>query len=242
MTPDEASRKYSVDALGRLWGELRAIGNPNAGEAELKAAIAAGNRQADRLLGIIGARQLGVVPGAEALAAFAAAHMLPRDVFEAGGEREVQVPPPGSASKAPRVMICGSAQDGAGLHGLIEASGGVVAGDCHSGGELSVRRSINARAPLLEAIADRLRSDPAASRSFVDPAVAMVGFARVCRADAAVFSYLPEEEALSWDYPEQKAALEAAGIRVLRLKEQVRPFDVEANRAAVEAFVRGGGA
>jgi len=53
-----------------------------------------------------------------------------------------------------------------------------------------------------------------------------------------VFYYLPEEEALTWDYPAQAAALTAAGIAVIRLGDQATPFDAVAARPDVEPFVQ----
>jgi hypothetical protein len=175
------------------------------------------------------------------LAAFAAAHMLPHDELEARVRQAVKASPQESAGKGPHVMVCGSAHADAGLHGLVEAGGGIVVMDYHSGGELSVQRPTDEAMAPLEAIADRLRKDQSASRRFIDAAGEVATYARTLRIDLAIFSYFPEEEALTWDYPEQKAALEAAGVRVLRLPEQTRPFDVAGNRATVEAFVRGAG-
>jgi benzoyl-CoA reductase/2-hydroxyglutaryl-CoA dehydratase subunit BcrC/BadD/HgdB len=241
MTPDEPSRRYSIDALSRLWKDLKTIAGSEAGESALRAAIGSANHKTEWLMGPVASRRTGVMPGAEALALYAAAHMLPGDELEARSEWEVKVLPPGSADRGPRVMICGSAQTDAGLHGLIETTGGVVVMDYHAGGELSIQRLTDEKLAPLEAIADRLREDQAASRRVANAAREIATFAEALKVDLAIFSYLPEEEALTWDYPEQKAALEAAGVRVLRLPEQTRRFDVSANRAAVEAFVRGAG-
>lgn len=239
MTPDEASRRYSVDALGRLWKELKTIGNRTAGEADLHRAIRARNECAERLMRVMAARREGQIASAEALALYAAAHMLPRVKLEELADARASSP--GSAKSGPRVMICGSAHADAGLHGLIEAAGGVVVMDYHASGDLSAPRTTDEARTPLEAIADRLRADQAASRRFADIAGETATFAQSLNVDLAIFSYFPEEEALTWDYPEQKAALEAAGVRVLRLPEQARPFDVAGNRAAVKGFVRGAG-
>jgi benzoyl-CoA reductase subunit C len=237
MTPDEASRWYSIDALERLWAELKALGKREAGDSDLALAIAKSNARNAALSAFVEVRRRGMVPGAEALAIFVAARMLPYDVFQRGAEQLLAQRPTISGL---RVMICGSTQDDAGLHGFVEAAGGAVVGDYHSGGDLSVGKIRDIR-PALEILAGGLRTDPAATRRVVDPAKHLADFAKACSAQAAIFSYLPEEEALTWDYPEQKAALEAAGVRVLRLPEQTRPFDASANRAAVEVFVRGAG-
>ena len=247
MTPDEASRKYSLDALGRLWGELRALGNPRADDAELMNEILKSNERMSALMSMVhlNRRQLGMA-GAQALATFAAVRMLPDDVAQQMIRADVSAAELGQ--RRPRIIICGSAQDDAGLHRLVEAAGGIVVGDYHAGGELSVGPLVElfepraplkrVATPLLELLVERHRNDQAASRRLAD-AGHLRRFATDCEADAAIFSYFAEEEALTWDYPEQKATLEKGGVRVLRLMEQTRPYDVEANRAAVEAFLRG---
>lgn len=238
MTQDEATRRYSVDALERLWGELRALGEAADDRSKISLQIAQANTRTAMLEAFIAARREGAVGGAEALATFAAARMLPHDVFQASMSAVVATR---AAKAGPRVMICGSTQHDAGLHGAVEAAGGVVVGDYHAGGELSARRVVAKVDKPLEVLAERLRGDLAASRRTVDAGPHIARFAADAGAKLAIFSYFPEEEALTWDYPEQKAALEKAGVRVLRLADQAWPFDVAANRAAVEAFVRGGG-
>jgi hypothetical protein len=248
MTPDEASRRYSVEALGRLWEELKAIGRRDAGEQQLHVAIKVANERKSALVSMVQIpRRQSVLPGAIALAAFAAPRMLPHVadslILSGFGVPRTKLP-------ESRVIVCGSTQYDAGVHGLIEAAGGAVVGDYHSGGELSVGSTIKlfepaprrpSETPLMELMADTHRADLAASRRCINAGAHIAQLASECGANAAIFSYFPEEEALTWDYPEQKAALEAAGVRVLRLPEQTRPFDVAANRAAVEAFVRGAG-
>jgi benzoyl-CoA reductase/2-hydroxyglutaryl-CoA dehydratase subunit BcrC/BadD/HgdB len=238
MTPDAASRRYSIDALGRLWGELKALGSADADGTELAQAVTRSNARNGLLQALVEVRRKspGAIAGAEALATFAAARMLPHDVFQESASLTAARP----ARAGPRILVCGSTQHDAGLHQLVEAAGGVVVGDYHSGGDLSVGQAIGMGAAL-ESLVDGLRSDPAATRRVVDTAGHIRDFATACNAEAAIFSNFPEEEALTWDYPEQKAVLEAAGIRVLRLPDQTRPFDVAAHRVAVEAFVRGAG-
>jgi benzoyl-CoA reductase/2-hydroxyglutaryl-CoA dehydratase subunit BcrC/BadD/HgdB len=239
LTPDKASRDYSIKALARLWDQLREIGDPGSDDKDIKAAIARSNRRTELLEEFIERRRAfpGGMTGAEALAGFAAARMLPGEVFE---DQIGAVLRRGARSKdgAP-VIVCGTAQEEAGLHELIEALGGVVAGDFHALGELSVGPAINTKKPPIEALVDRDRASLAATRSFADPAEAIVNFAKACEAEAAVFSYTYEEDGLTWDFPAQRAALEAAGVRVVRLKDQARPFDAEANREAVAAVLEG---
>jgi hypothetical protein len=248
MTPDEATRKYTVDALGRLWEELKAISGSRAGDEELVSGLLNASTHWSSAVSLIrDFRRQGGAESAPALAAFAAARMLPGNVSQ-----EVirgAIAPKELGQRKPRVIICGSTQYDAGLHSLVEDAGGLVVGDYHAGGEPAIGPIIEIfepTAPLkrksqppLELIADAYRTLPAATRNFGD-AGHVRRFATDAEANLAIFSYFPEEEALTWDYPEQKAALEKRGLKVLRLADQTRPFDVAAHRDVVTAFVRGG--
>ncbi len=245
-TPDSASRKYSVDALGRLWGQLRALADSKAGDAELRAEIAMSNARTAALEKAIATRTQAsrkVMPAPDALALFAAVRMLPDDVFHHMALEQVASSSDGWRPEGPRIIICGSAHHDSGLHETVEAAGGLVVGDYHASGELSVSQAIDlaSKASPLETLADRGRCDLAASRRFVEAGPHIAAFAKAHAADAAIFSYLPEEEALTWDYPEQKEALEVQGVRVLRI-EQSRPFDLAASLDSINGFVRGAGA
>jgi benzoyl-CoA reductase/2-hydroxyglutaryl-CoA dehydratase subunit BcrC/BadD/HgdB len=235
QTPGAASEAYSAAKIDGLWRELQALGSP-AGDAQLNAAIAASNARRVMLGALVEKRREGRVAGAGMLAAMAASRMLPWDAFAkfaAAAE---------SAHRAgPRLAIAGSAHDDTGLHGLVEATGGVVVGDFHSGGEMAIGAAIGGGEPMV-ALLTHYRSTLAGARSFEDMAKLVVAFAKATRADGVVFSYLPEEEALPWDYPEQARALDAAGIAHVRLGDQARPYDVEARRGEVEAVVRSLGA
>jgi benzoyl-CoA reductase/2-hydroxyglutaryl-CoA dehydratase subunit BcrC/BadD/HgdB len=245
MTPDAASRKYSIDALARLWGRLREIGDGKAGDLELRAAIALSNGRTSALEIAIATRtgeSRKVMPATTVLGLFAATRMLPGEAFLEMAIEQAESWSKAGRHEGPRVIVCGSAHDEAGLHETVEAAGGIVVGDYHASGELSILQKIDpaTRTPL-EALADRHRTDLAASRRVVDAGTHIAAFAKERGAELAIFSYLPEEEALTWDYPQQKAALEAQGVRVLRI-EQSRPFDLAANLGDINGFVHGGGA
>ena len=245
MTPDHASRRYSIDALERLWGQLREIGDSSASPADILGSMAIWNAHVAPIDSILRNRHaaMGDAPsGAEMLSIFAAVRMLP-DQALIDVTRQYRLFHHQVEMVHPRVIICGSAQHDAGLHRLVEEAGGVVVGDYHASGELGVHPMYNLRErrPPLEMLADMLRGQRAASRRTVEAGRDIREFATLCRADLAIFSYFSEEEALTWDYPEQKAALEEIGVRVLRLPDQAWPFDVEAHREAVTAFSRGAG-
>lgn len=231
-TPDAASLRYSIDATNRLWSELRTIGN----SSNLRPAIEASNRRTRLLTDIAARRRAQPIPGVSALTAFATARLAPDLLNETCASQAVLAPRSG-----PRVIICGSPHDGADLHQLVEEAGGQVVGDYHAAGELSIGDEMGPGDPI-EAIVHRYRSLRAASRAFTRPGPEVAAFAKACNAQAAIFSYFPEEEALTWDFPEQKVALTKIGVRVARLADQTRPFDAAANREAVTALIAGGGA
>lgn len=67
------------------------------------------------------------------------------------------------------------------------------------------------------AIGRQLHTESFGPRSQYDRAVATLGAARACKARAAVLWYTEQEEALIWHLPDQRRALEEAGIPVLAL-------------------------
>jgi benzoyl-CoA reductase/2-hydroxyglutaryl-CoA dehydratase subunit BcrC/BadD/HgdB len=233
QTPSAASASYTLGRVRHLWDQLRQIGTANTNEDDLSSAIIAAARQRSRLEAFARRRASGEIAAFEALAIFAAARMLPNEDFQ---KRLESVKTTG-APKGPRLVIAGSPHDDAGLHGAIKAAGGVVVGDFHAGGELSLAPPIASTGDPLEAIAAAYAQEQWGSRSFAAAGPALAAFASARKADAVVFSYFAVEEALTWDFPEQRKALEAAGIATLRLPDQARPYGSAA--AVLGDFVRG---
>jgi hypothetical protein len=65
-----------------------------------------------------------------------------------------------------------------------------------------------------------------------------IEFVRAAKAQAAIFYYYAEEEALTWDYPAQRRALDRAGIPSLCLREQPYPVS-EALEDTLRDFMAG---
>jgi len=235
QTPGAASEAYAAQALASLWDQLRAVSG-RGDEAALRAAIAASNQRRGLLRQLAGRRREVALPGADVLAAYAASRMLPPDRFEP--RLSALLASPGRAASGPRIVIAGSAHDDAGLHALLEANGAIVVGDHHGAGEPAIGDAIDTGAPPLQALLTYYRATRAGARAFTDMAADLLAFAKAARADGVVFSYLPEEEALTWDYPEQARALAKAGIAFTRLGDQARPYDVAARGPEIAAFVR----
>jgi hypothetical protein len=233
QTTGDASDAYNRNRLAHVWDQLRAIGNAQAGDADLVSAIVRSNQLRAQLNELVTRRRSESLAGGYALPAFAAARMLPEDaarraIVEAAGKA-------GHQPSCPRIVVCGNAHDDAGLHAAIERAGGRVVGDFHGGGELSIGAMIDEASPPLEALRRHYQAGVIGSRSTGDAAACLAAFAAEAGADAVVFSYYPVEEALSWDFPEQVRALEAKGIATLRLGDQMRPYAISPHDAAAIA-------
>ena len=236
QTVGHPSDAYNQGRIAHFWDQMRKIGDQTAGDAELRAAIACANRLRGQLGGLVEKRRSGPgMAGARALAAFAAARMLPDD--QARGVI-AKTASDIAASSGPRIVVCGNAHDDAGLHAAIESAGGRVVGDFHGAGELSIGAMIDEALPELEALRRRYQAGVIGSRSAGDAAEMLATFASEAGADAVVFSYFAVEEALTWDFPEQARALERRGIAALRLSDQVRPYAMRlADAAAITKLI-----
>ncbi|MEP7209516.1 MAG: 2-hydroxyacyl-CoA dehydratase family protein [Alphaproteobacteria bacterium] len=237
QTTGQPSDAYNTGRIAHFWDQLGADGNHRAGDAELVAAIARSNQLRVQLGAVVRKRRNGGLSGGHALAAFAAARMLPdaavRRAIAAATDMTNSV-----ESSRPRIVICGNAHDDAGLHGAIERAGGLVVGDFHGAGELSIGAMIDETLRPLEALRRHYQAGVIGSRSVGDAAATLATFASEAGADAVIFSYFPVEEALSWDFPEQVAALDRINVATLRLGDQARPCVVSsADVAAIAGLI-----
>lgn len=122
-----------------------------------------------------------------------------------------------------RVVLAGSTHDEPLLHSRIAAAGGQVVGDYHWRGELLWGPELDASLPPLRAIASHYHRDVRGARTFPTPVAEFSAFVRARSADAVLFYYYEQEEALTWDHVEQRAALDALGVPWLCLSMQPYP-------------------
>lgn len=234
LTPDAASAAYAQDRMAHLWAQLRAAGDAKASAAALRAAIALANERIDLLQAFAARRREGRISAEAALAVFTAARLLDHGAFVDGVTALLARPVESVAG--PRVVVCGSPQSDAAVHALIETAGGVVVGDYHGAGELSVGARIADTGEALAALTARYRDGVVGQRSFEDPAQAIAAFAAETRAGAVVFTFDIVEEALTWDYPQQVRALRTVGVKTLRLPDRSAALDAAA-RGMVAGFL-----
>ena len=236
QTPWYSSAEYNLARTAELKAALEAITGQAADDAALRAAIATGNRRRAGLeaFAALRHRRPAGVSGAEAQAVFAASQVMAPDAFHSALDAVLAAPPASHAG--PRVVLAGSGQPTPALHRIIEAAGAVVVGDFHEFGELMAGAPIAETGSPLRAIAEHYHRHVLTSRTFPQDPGRLLEFARAAGADGVVFYFLFEEEALTWEYPAQKRALEAAGIATICFENMPPRPDAAALREPIAAF------
>jgi len=219
----------------------RWCGRPIAPEAIAEAiATCEENRRLLRQLAALRAPGAPRVSGMQALQVIGASMFLPREehsrLLRAFLAEAKEYPPlPGA-----RLFVTGSAQDHSHFYELVESCGAVVVGEDHDWGNRHFAGEIDTTADPIDAIVDRYHLRlPSASRASVSARVeALVEQVRAADAQGVLFYILEKDDAPSWDFPEQRKALEAAGVPVLLLDRQPYQLaDAEGLRRDVGAFV-----
>jgi len=180
------------------------------------------------------------VSGAQALKVIGASMFLPRRehsrlVAAFLQEAELNDPLPGV-----RLFVTGSAQDYVQFYELVESCGAVVVGEDHDWGARHSAGMTLITADPIDGIVDRYSSrQPGAHQSTVSERVtALVEAVHETDAQGVIAFIYEADDAPSWDFPDQRGALEAEGIPVLLLDRQ--PYNLDQTdelRKRVDAFV-----
>ncbi len=143
---------------------------------------------------------------------------------------------PGEDAK--RVLLAGNGLDYSGLHSLADNLGAAVVGDYHAYGNHFLSGEIDSGSGALAAISNHYQRDVKGSRSTAIDPDEVLEFAKQQKADGVIFFYLSGEEAWTWHLPEQKSALQQAGIPTLVMADQ--PYTVNDSAAReIEKFIAG---
>lgn len=141
------------------------------------------------------------------------------------------------AQDGPRCLLGGTLPPDGRVHDAVRAAGWVPVG------ETMDRAWSRLRAPVAEGTGDpcaalgRYAHDlKAGARSFHDRAGDMLARAAACGAAAAVLWYAEEDEAEVWNLPDQRCALDGAGIPALVLTRRSWRFD-DGARDEIAAFL-----
>ncbi len=143
--------------------------------------------------------------------------------------------------KGPRIFVTGSSQESTELYDKIEDAGAVVVGEDHDWGDRFYNRDCNPDYPVVRSIVDRYMLRLFSSKkAFVSQRVeALSSEAIATKAQAVIFYTNIYEDAASWDYPTQKAALEATGIRTMAFSKMQYPVCSNIGLdAAIEQFIQ----
>jgi hypothetical protein len=118
-----------------------------------------------------------------------------------------------------RVLLGGSMPPDERLHRAVDAAGASIVDEVHSAGAARLGPSLGNSAGAAPAmrIATHLQRHASGPRAFIDRAAQLQARAQAARADAAILWLTREDEALAWQLPAQKRALEQAGIPLLVL-------------------------
>lgn len=218
-----SSAEYTYARTVDFRARLERLTGAAIGEPDLRASIALYNRVRDRLAELSERRRARPcqLSGASALDLLTASQLMAPDGFLAVLDRQLGAAP--EPAPGVRVVLTGNAHDRPVLHASIARAGGQVVGDHHWRGDPLYGPAVDMTLPPLRALAQHYHADVRSTRSYPQPVGELVEFARSVSAEAAVFYYYAEEEALTWDYVDQRNALAEAGIQSLCLSMQPYP-------------------
>lgn len=173
------------------------------------------NRQALREMALLRRGNETRISGSEALVIIGSAFFMERSEHT----RLVKAVTADAAAwpvlEGPRVFFTGSDQEDTKLYEMLEAAGAVIVGEDHNWGDRFYERDYNMEYSPVRAIVDRyMLREFSSKKAFVSQRIAALDReVRAANAEAVLFYTNIYEEAASWDYPGQKKALEARGIK-----------------------------
>jgi benzoyl-CoA reductase/2-hydroxyglutaryl-CoA dehydratase subunit BcrC/BadD/HgdB len=139
-----------------------------------------------------------------------------------------------------RLFVEGSQLDDSWFYEIVEACGATIVAEDSDWGNRAFDMLVDETIAPLDAITDRhFFKAPSPSKSTVQQRVEYCARQAVnAKADGAIFFLLAGEDPPAWDYPEQKRALEARGIRTLCLDHQpYAPGNLAELHARIKTFV-----
>ncbi|WP_180994352.1 2-hydroxyacyl-CoA dehydratase subunit D [Bacillus sp. Marseille-P3661] len=121
-----------------------------------------------------------------------------------------------------RLFVTGSTHDHTEFYELVESSGAIIVGEDHDLGSRLYEGKLDLTVDPIDTITDRYHFRiPSTRQSTVSVRVdALVNEVQHCGAQGVIFFIHNDDDAPSWDYPEQRKALENLGIKVLLLDRQ----------------------
>lgn len=234
--PNSSSAQYNLESTRLLAAKLQALSGLQLTDAALRESIALYNRIRGELAQLAARRhqQPCKLSGADSLELITAVQRQDPSVA-AAALHELNGTPSAATFAGTPTLLVGSAHDSPRLHQAIERAGGQVVSDFHYRGDWCFGPLVREDGDPLAALSEHYHQQSLSSRSYPLPLFALLDAAARSGAKAALFFYYNEEEALTWDYPAQSAALEARGLRTLLLPRQTYPIGSDVD-AALQAF------
>jgi benzoyl-CoA reductase/2-hydroxyglutaryl-CoA dehydratase subunit BcrC/BadD/HgdB len=165
------------------------------------------------------------ISGCNALTIIMASMFIPKTEYNAMLKRflenEVGVPPQQDSSKV-RLFLSGSNVDNLQLYELLESLPVVIIGEDTAFGDRYFETLIGTDSEPVEALADRYTYKPLDPWMFgrADRIRYKAQAAISAKAQAEIFFHIKYDDAVGWDYPDQRKELEKQGIPVLVFEEQ----------------------
>jgi benzoyl-CoA reductase/2-hydroxyglutaryl-CoA dehydratase subunit BcrC/BadD/HgdB len=222
-TPFETSAAHNLESTRVLAERLEALTGLAVNDALLSASIARYDRVRTKLASLNARRRAepAQLTGEHALELYTAAQRMLPEAFEPILDRLLASR--SEAAPGTRVLLIGSAHDTTALHRSVANAGGQVVGDFHWRGDLLLGPVIDsASAQPLSALSKHYHRSWSC-RTYPVPIALLIEHARASHAEAAVFFYYGEEEALTWDFSAQRDALAELGVPSLALEVQPYP-------------------
>jgi benzoyl-CoA reductase/2-hydroxyglutaryl-CoA dehydratase subunit BcrC/BadD/HgdB len=121
-----------------------------------------------------------------------------------------------------RLFVTGSAHDHPEFYELAESCGAIIVGEDHDRGDRHYEVTTDPNVDPIDAIVDRYqyRTVSSSQGTVTERTAALAERVRKTRAEGVIAYIHESDDAPSWDYPEQRKALEAMGVPMLLLDRQ----------------------
>jgi benzoyl-CoA reductase subunit C len=225
-----------------LLGQLRRLSPPSDDWAgNLRAAVSITNKRRTLLAALNTLRDEGRLSGVDAMSTIGAVNFVHPEEGCALLERVTGEARKAEPIRRPRLLVLpGEPLYHTRLHEALEASGAIVVAEDTWWGSRAANEPIALDGDLVAAVHASYVRDTQSED--VQPPQARQKWVRARAArgdlDGAVFYLPPGDRKLGWEYPELKAALEALGVKTLRVRDDVmRDGGEKAVRQCAEVFV-----
>lgn len=223
MTSSYAASHFNRASIERFLTTLEELaGKPVSVEA-LTAEIAAGNEGRALLAEVASLRASDrpLLSGTDALAILGSSRMMPREEHNRLLQRLLAGVGALQPHEGARLFVAGSPLDHAGLYETVEACGAVVVGENHNWGRRIAELPIDASLPPIAAVAERFhKHSPGYLYPLARSVEACVSRAKACGAEAALFHILDNDTMQMFETPDERQALEEAGLATMVLQDQ----------------------